>query len=272
MAETNHEMQIGWVKGFIILVGATSLIGESPAEERLNEAQRNEMIARRVQHITDAVTAGKMGERQAEFLLLLQQPFTSLDSRNMVIQEWREKKGAGYDQEYQTEQLRLQPERDARRSEITQRRRQIIEECRRSGDIGEKEASFQALLVSYAAPEVQRETLNAWLDQNGAGLESERAAQRRMRGPEEVEHRAGIVARREKIVDMALAEGKIGPLEGEYLKMLIQQGQESGGDREAIRLWYEANREGLATEIAQKRKGTRSGESSQDLERDILGE
>ena len=227
---------------------------------------RTSIIAQRQEQIAEKVTGGRMSALEGEFLTLLTQEFSDPGSRQEAIRAWQVEKGAALKAEHDEKRALTRPLREADRTKVSQQRRQHIAAEYADGRISALEAEFRTLLTSNeASPEARHLAIRTWQAEKGDALKAERETQRVADLPEKSAARAEDFARRQQHIAEEVANGRIGPLEAEFLGIFHGNNGDPRARQEGIRAWLaehgqayraerEARRDSLSSQPASPEK------------------
>lgn len=209
--------------------------------------------SQRSHQIEAALENGHISPLQAEFMLLRSRRFDSPQDRFMAMREWQAKNGVAMKAEMDARRALDEPKRQARLAAARQARAAQIAEGVASGRLGPLEAELASLTNSeYANPGERMQSIRAWHAKNHDAFDAERQARYGTEPASRTEQAAEIQAHRERSIAQAAADGRIGPLEAEFLMLRGQNNPNLKERQTAIRAWLDENGEALKNERANR--------------------
>lgn len=214
----------------------------SVAEE---PAVKTEPGATKVSDIDQAVSEGRVGPVEAQLMKLVKRLESSPRGRREAIRAWQKENGAALEAERKARQAASRAETKVGRvpAHVTD----TVDAKVRAGKLGALEAKLMKLAGSReSSPRGRREAVRAWQRKNAVALKAEREARR-------VADRAGVkiatqTPSESTRLEKSVREGKTGPLEAEFIRLLRSLEKNPRGRREAVRAWQQKNGAALEKE------------------------
>lgn len=160
-----------------------ALDAEREAERTRLQPQRSAQMAamrdHRKQQINEMRDSDRIGPKEAEFMSLLHEEYNSPQARQEAIKAWNESNAAALAAEREQKRAGSELLRKAQAEAMRDTRRKQIAKSVASGRVGPVEGRFQTLLAGdYPNPQARQQAIRAWMAENRAALEHEKAARR----------------------------------------------------------------------------------------------
>jgi hypothetical protein len=252
--------------GFVILITlfySAPLTPAKPANAKNGKANntKSEALVRRTEQIDQAVAFGQLGPLEGEFMKLRHNRTDDPQAKREAVRSWQESNGADLKAERlakQTRRVTSKNPNEADRAQATAHRTQPIDQAVATSRLGPLEGEFMKLMHNRGNDhQAERETVRTWQQKHGEALKAERIAKQNRRTgatPQPKADRIQATAHRNQQIDQAVTVGRLGPLEGEFMKLMHNRGNDPQADRGALRSWQKENHEALKVERKVKSK------------------
>jgi hypothetical protein len=252
--------------GFVILITLFCSAPLTPANVKNGKANntKSEALVRRTQQIDQAVAFGQLGPLEGEFMKLMHNRTDDPQAKREAVRAWQESNGADLKTERlakQTRRVTAKKPTEADRDQAKAHRTQQIDQAVATRRLGPLEGEFMKLMHNRGNDhQAERETVRTWQQKHGEALKAERIAKQNRRTgatPQPKVDRIQATADRNQQINQAVTAGRLGPLEGEFMKLMHDRGNDPQVGREALRAWQKENHEALKVERKAKSKRER---------------
>lgn len=223
-------------------VGLFILFPLASAEE---PSIKTKPVATQASDIDAAVSEGRVGPVEAQLMKLVKRLESSPRGRREAIRAWQKENRVALEAERKARQVASRAETKVGRVPV--RVADTVDAKVRAGKLGVLEAKLMKLVRNHeSSPRGRREAVRAWQRKNAVALKAEREARH-------VADRAGIkiatqTPSESTRLEKSVREGKTGPLEAEFIRLLRSLEKNPRGRREAVRAWQQKNGAALDAE------------------------